>query len=77
MFKSLKWWCVRPRSHCSVFVMIRFCCIDATRSHYSVSVQKRREKHPFLSVHIDPPDNKYGAKDIHFCAFTLLCEVHC
>ena len=29
----------RPRSLRSVVVMIRFCCIDATRSHYSVSVQ--------------------------------------
>ena len=59
--------------------MIRFCCMEATRSHYSVFVQKRREKHPFLSVHIDLPDNKYGAKDIRFCAFTLLrlCEAHC
>ena len=39
-------------------------------------VQKRRELHQFLCVHIDLPDNKYGAKDIHFCAFTLLrfCE---
>ena len=34
------------------------------------------EKHPFLCFHIDLPDNKYGAKDIRFCAFTLLwfCE---
>ena len=60
------------------FVMMRFCCIKATRLHYSVFVQKRREEHPFLCVHIDLPDNKYGAKDIRFCAFTLLlvCEAH-
>ena len=59
--------------------MMHFCCIKATRSHYSILVQKRREKHPFLCVHIDLPDNKYGAKDIRFCAFTLLqfCEAHC
>ena len=63
---------LRPRAHCSIFVIIRFCCIDATRSYYSVSVQKRRGKHSFLSVHIDPSDNIYGAKDIRFCAFTLL-----
>ena len=42
----------RPRSHCSIFVMMHFRCIKATRSHYSVFVQKRREKkHPFLFVH--------------------------
>ena len=35
-------------------------------------VQKRREKHPFLCVHIDLHDNKHEAKDIRFCAFTLL-----
>ena len=52
--------------------MMHFCCIKATRSHYSVFVQKRRGKHPFLCVHIDLPDNNYGAKDIRFCAFTLL-----
>ena len=59
--------------------MMRFCCIKATRSHYSVFVQKRTEKRPFLSVHIDLPDNKYGAKGIRFRAFTLLrfCEAHC
>ena len=45
------------------FFLIRVCCIDATRSHYFVFVQKRREKHSFLSVHIDSPDNKYEAKD--------------
>ena len=58
---------LRPRSHCSVFVIMRFCYIKATHSH------------PFLCVHIDLPDNKYGAKDIRFCAFTLLrfCEAHC
>ena len=69
-----------PRSHCSVFFMMRFCCIKATRSHYySVFVQKRKGKHPFSCVHIDLPDNKYGAKDIRFCAFTLFqfCEAHC
>ena len=55
--------------------MIRFRCIDATRSHYSVFAQKRRGKHPFLSVHIDPSDNKYGAIDIRFCAFTLIQSV--
>ena len=48
---------LRPRSHCSVFVMIRFCCIDATRSLYAVSVQTRRGKDPFLSVDIDPSDS--------------------
>ena len=52
--------------------MMRFCCIKATRSHYSVFEQKRGEKHPFLFVHMDLPDNNYGAKDIRFCAFTLL-----
>ena len=69
----------RPHSHCSVFVEMRFRSIKATRSHYSVFVQKRREKHPFLCVHIDQPDNKYVAKDIRFCAFALLrfCEAHC
>ena len=67
---------LRPRSHCSFVVMICFCCTDATRSHYSGSVQKRKEKHPFLSVHIDPSHSKYGAQDVRFCAFTLLrfCE---
>ena len=62
----------RPRSHYSVFVMIHFCCVEATRSHYSVFVQKRSEKPPFLSVHIDPSDNKCGAKDFRFCAFALV-----
>ena len=57
---------------CFAFAMIRFCCTDAIRSHYSVFVQKRRVKYPLLSVHIDPPDNKCGGKDIHFCAFILL-----
>ena len=47
---------LRSRSHCSVFVMMRFCGIEAPRSHYTVFVQKRREKHPFLCVHIDMPD---------------------
>ena len=61
-----------------VFVMMRFYSINATRSHCSVFVQKRREKPSFLCVHIYLPDNKYGAKDIRFCAFTLLrvCEAH-
>ena len=70
---------LRPRSHYSVFVNIRFCRIEATRSHYSVFVRKRREKHPFLSVHTDLLDYKNGAKNIRFCAFTLLrfCEPHC
>ena len=72
----------RPHSHCFVFVMMRFCwgfcCTKATRSHFSVFVQKRSKKCPFLRVHIDPPDNKYGANDIRFRAFTLLrfCEAH-
>ena len=58
--------------------MMCFCCIKATRSHYSVFAQKRREKHPFLCVHIDLPDKTYGAKDIRFRAFTLLrfCKAH-
>ena len=70
--------CLRPRSHCSVFVGIRFCCIEATRSHCPVFVQKRREKPPFLCVHTELPDNKNAAKNIRFCAFTLLrfCETH-
>ena len=38
---------IRPRSHCSVSVMISFCCIDATHSNSSISVQKRTEKNPF------------------------------
>ena len=38
---------------CYSFTLLRFCT-------------KRREKHPLLSVHIDPHDNKYGAKDIRF-----------
>ena len=54
------------------FVMIRVCCIVATRSHYSVSVQKRGEKHPFLSVHIDPSDNKYG-----FLWISAFVRSHC
>ena len=70
---------LRPRSHYSVFVSIRFCCIEATCSHCSVFVQKRREKPSFLCVHTDLPDNKNAAKNIRFCAFTLLhfCEAHC
>ena len=52
----------RPRSDCSVFVSIRFCCIEATCSHCSVFVQKRREKPPFLCVHTDLRDNKYAAQ---------------
>ena len=30
----------------------------------------------FSSVHTDPDDHKYGAKDIRFCTFTLFlfCE---
>ena len=69
----------RPRSHCSVLLSNRFCCIEATHAHYSVSVQKRREKPPFLCVHTDLPDNKSAAKSIRFCAFTLLrsCETRC
>ena len=40
---------------------------------------KTEGKHPFLCVHVDLPDNKYGAKDFLFFAFTLLwfCEAHC
>ena len=70
---------LRPRSHYSVFVSIRFCCIEATCSHCPVFVQKRGEKPPFLCVHTDLPDNKNAAKNIHFCAFTMLrfCEAHC
>ena len=70
---------LRPRSHYSAFVSIRFCCIEATCSHCSVFVQKRREKPPFSCVHTDLPDNKNAAKNIRFCAFTLLrfCEAHC
>ena len=70
---------MRPHSQCSVFVMMRFCCVKATRSYHSIFVQKRREKDAFSCVHIDLPDNKYGAKDLRFCAFTLLrfCEAHC
>ena len=73
------WTGLRARSHCSVFVMMRFCSIKATRPHYTVFVQKRRKKRPLLCVHIDLPDNKYGAKDIRFCAFTFLrfCEALC
>ena len=51
---------------------MRLCCIKANRSHYSVFVQKRGEEHTFLCVHIDLPDNKYGAKDIRFYVFILL-----
>ena len=54
------------------FVMMRFCCIKATCSYYSVFARKWRGKRPFLCVHINLPDNKYGAKDIRFCALTLL-----
>ena len=70
---------LRPRLHCSVFEMMRFCCSKATHKHYSVFVHERREKRHFLCIHVDLPDNKYGAKDIRFCAFTLLrfCEAHC
>ena len=70
---------LRPGSHCSIFVVVSFCCIKATRSHHCVFVQKQREKHPFLCVHIELSDNKYGAKDIRFRAFTLLrfCKAHC
>ena len=59
---------LRPRSHYSVFVSIRFCCIEAT-VHIT----------PFLCVHTDLPDNKNVAKNIRFCAFTLLrfCEANC
>ena len=55
--------------------MIRLCCRDATRSHYSVSVQKRRGKHPFLSVHIDPSDNKYGGKEIRFLSYIAVMKL--
>ena len=41
-------------SLCSVFVLMRFCCIKASRLHYSVFVQRRRGKHMFLCVHIAP-----------------------
>ena len=60
------------------FVMISFFCVQDTRSHYFVFVQKWREIHSFISAHIDLPDKKYVAKDIRFCAFTLLwfCEDH-
>ena len=44
----------RPRSHCSIFVMMHFCCIKATCSRYFVLVQKRGVKNPFLCVHIAP-----------------------
>ena len=68
---------LRPHSNCSVFAMMNFQCIKATCSQYSICVQKRMEKHP--CAHIDLPDNKHEAKDILFCAFTLLrfCEAHC
>ena len=64
--------CLRPHSHCSGVVSIRFCCIEATRSHCSVFVQKRKEKPPFLCVHTLPDDKKL-AKNIRFCAFN--CSV--
>ena len=67
------------RSHCSVFVMMHFCCTKATRSHYSVFVQKRSKNIRFFCVHTNLPSNKYGAKDIRFYAFILLqfSESHC
>ena len=70
---------IRPRSHYSVFVSIRFLLHRSYRSHCSVFVQTRREKPPFLCVHTDLPDNKNAAKNIRFGAFTLLrfCEAHC
>ena len=40
---------LRPRSHSSVFVSIRFCCIEATCSHCSVFVQERRENLRFCA----------------------------
>ena len=41
------------------FTLLRFCT-------------KTEGKRPFLYVHIDLSDNRYGAKDIRFCTFTLL-----
>ena len=68
----------------SVFVMIRFVYMEATRSHYSVFVQKTEQKteqiHQFLSVYTDPPDMIIkGGKDVCYCAFTSLMssETHC
>ena len=49
-----------------MFTLLRFCT-------------KTEGKHSFLCFHIDLPDNKYGAKDLCFCAFTFLqiCEARC
>ena len=42
--KSRSYFLKRLRSHCFVFVSIRFCCIEATRPHCSVFIQKRSKK---------------------------------
>ena len=57
---------------------MHFRSIKVTCSHYSVFYKTKR-KTSVLCVHLDLPDNKCGAKDIPFCAFTLLrfCEAHC
>ena len=64
---------IKSRSHFSIFVSIRLSCIEP---HIApVLYKKRKEKHkfcPFTLIHLI---TKNTAKNIHLCAFALLCFV--
>ena len=80
MAPTLKYLCgLRPRSHHSVFVSIRFCCIKAS-VHTAPFSNKNGEKNlRFCAFTLICPITKTQRKNIRFCVFTLLrfCEAHC
>ena len=74
-------------AHCKAPFTLLLFCFDVFLLHQNYPFTllrfctKRREKHPFMCVHIDLPDNKYGAKDIRFvlshCSRFVRPRSHC
>ena len=69
--------CVRCRSHCSVFVMMHFCCIKATLSHYSVLYKNEEKNIRFCAFTLlQFREAHYWIlerfKILRFCAFSLI-----
>ena len=65
------------------FTLLRFCWYPfLLHRSYPFTLPrfctKTEREPPFLCVHTELPDNKNAAKNIRFCAFTLLrfCETH-
>ena len=53
---------------------IHSCCTEVNRSHCSVLYKTEKKISVFVRSH-DLPDEKNAAKNIYFCAFTLICLI--